>query len=155
MRRLEFISTIPAPLDEVWTFFSNPANLNKITPSEMNFRIITPLPERMYKGMMIGYKVSPLPGLRLTWLTEITQSEDGKLFIDEQRKGPYKIWHHEHHFRVVEDGVEMRDILTYDLPAGFIGRMVDVLLVYKRVQAIFAFREKQIKLLFPADKKVK
>jgi ligand-binding SRPBCC domain-containing protein len=155
MRRLEFISIIPAPLDEVWTFFSSPGNLNKITPSEMNFRIITPLPEKMYKGMMIGYKVSPLPGLRLTWLTEITQSEDEKLFIDEQRKGPYKIWHHEHHFKEVAEGVEMRDVLIYDLPAGFIGRIVDVLLVYKRVKAIFAFREKQIKLLFHADKNVK
>ncbi len=150
MRRLEFTTIIPSSIEVVWDFFSNPANLNKITPPEMNFRILTPLPEQMYEGMMIAYKVRPLKGMRLTWLTETTKSKDHELFIDEQRVGPYKIWHHEHHFRQMAEGVEMKDILVYDLPAGFIGRWMDDLLIYKQVTKIFLFREKQIVRLFPA-----
>lgn len=151
MRRLEFNSFIPSGIDEVWSFFSDPKNLSRITPTEMNFRIITPLPEIMYKGMMIGYKVSPIPGMRLTWLTEITQFQDRVFFIDEQRKGPYKIWHHEHHFRQNEGGVEMKDILIYDLSAGYIGDWIDSLFVKKKIKSIFEFREMQIRKIFPGE----
>ncbi len=151
MRRLEFLDIIPAPASEVWNFFSFPGNLGKITPVSMNFVIQTPLSGKMYPGMFIGYKVSPLPGMRISWVTEITHVSEGNYFVDEQRKGPYSIWHHEHHFCEVPGGIEMRDILSYRLPMGFLGKMIDTILVKKRVQAIFRFREQRIKELFPGN----
>ena len=99
--------------------------------------------------MFISYKVSPLPGMRVSWITEITHISEGKYFVDEQRKGPYGIWHHEHHFRQVPGGIEMRDILSYRLPMGFLGKIIDTILVKKRVKAIFSFREQKIRELFP------
>lgn len=150
MRRLEFTSFIPRPITEVWGFFSSPANLSRITPESMNFRINTQLPEKMYPGMLIGYRVSALRGMRINWLTEITCISEFTYFVDEQRLGPYKIWHHEHHFRQVEGGVEMHDILTYSVPMGWIGKLVDILVVHRKVRSIFSYREKRTAELFPA-----
>jgi ligand-binding SRPBCC domain-containing protein len=99
--------------------------------------------------MFITYKVSPLPGFRLNWVTEITQVKEKVFFIDEQRQGPYSIWHHEHHFKEVEGGVEMHDILYYKVPLGFLGRIADLVFVKNRVKQIFTYREKQILTLFP------
>lgn len=151
MRRLSFKTLIKATPEQVWEFFSSPANLSKITPPEMNFSIITPLPESMYPGMIIGYKVSPFPGWRVPWITEITQIEKGTYFVDEQRIGPYRIWHHEHHFKAVDGGVEMSDILIYVLPFGVLGRWLDRMLVSRRVGSIFQYRESRISELFPGS----
>ena len=149
MQRFEFIQFVPASLDVVWDFFSSPANLSKITPPAMGFVITSPLRSGMYPGMFITYKVSPLPGFRLNWVTEITQVNEKVFFIDEQRSGPYSIWHHEHHFKAVEGGVEMHDILYYKVPLGFLGKIADLLIVKNRVKQIFAYREMQILKLFP------
>jgi ligand-binding SRPBCC domain-containing protein len=148
MHRLEFKSVFSAPITDVWEFFSSPENLGKITPSSMDFRIVTPVPAKIHPGLLIGYKVSPFPGMRVRWLTEITYTEEYRYFIDEQRMGPNRIWHHEHHFREIRGGVEMRDVLTYVLPLGFIGRIFDNLLVRKRIKMIFDYREKKIRELF-------
>ena len=150
MNRLESTLIIPRQIAEVWDFFSSPANLEKITPPSMNFKILTPLPAKMYEGLLIGYKVSPFPFMRVGWVTEISRIRENEYFIDEQRKGPYSIWHHEHHFKVVETGVEMKDILYYSMPAGFLGQWIEKLLVARRVRQIFEFREKKVKVLFPA-----
>jgi len=149
MKQLEFTSFIPASIEDVWDFFSTPANLGKITPSSMNFEILTPVRKTIYPGMMIGYRVSPFPGMRVNWLTEITHISERNFFIDEQRVGPYKVWHHEHHFKKVNGGVEMSDILTYVIPLGAFGRMLDAVLIESRVRGIFAYREIIIKELFP------
>jgi len=151
MRQLTFSTFIKATPEEVWQFFSSPVNLSKITPPEMNFRILTPLPDSMYPGMMIGYHVSPFPGFRMYWLTEITQISEGRYFIDEQRSGPYRIWHHEHHFLASPGGVEMTDILTYSVPFGILGRLLDELLIGRRVDSIFRFRAQRIRELFPGS----
>jgi len=148
MRRLEFNTILSATIKDVWDFFSSPQNLGKITPPSMDFRIITPVPAIIHPGLFIGYKVSPFPGMRVKWLTEITHIEEYKFFIDEQRIGPYRIWHHEHHFREIPGGVEMRDILIYVLPLGFIGRIIDRLFVRKRINKIFKYREMKIRELF-------
>jgi len=132
----------------LWEFFSNPANLQKITPPAMNFQILTPVPPKVYAGLIIAYKVSPLPGLRAGWITEITQVEEGKMFVDEQREGPYRMWHHEHHFNDTGDGIEVIDIVTYALPMGFLGHWVHPILVKPRLKHIFAYREQQLALLF-------
>jgi len=150
MRRFEFTQFVPATLDVVWDFFSSPANLSKITPPEMGFIITSPLHPEMYPGMFIMYKVSPVAGIKLNWVTEITHIRHKQFFVDEQRRGPYSIWHHEHHFREVEGGVEMRDILHYQVPFGFLGALADLLFVRNKVKSIFSYREKRILQLFPS-----
>lgn len=149
MQRFEYIQFVPASLDIVWEFFSSPANLSKITPPEMGFIITSPGYLGMYPGMFITYKVSPALGIKLNWVTEITQIDNKKFFIDEQRRGPYRIWHHEHHFKEVEGGVEMHDILYYSAPLGFIGKLADLIFIRKKVEQIFVYREKRIEELFP------
>jgi ligand-binding SRPBCC domain-containing protein len=152
MQRFEYFQFVPASLDVVWDFFSSPANLSKITPPEMGFLITSPMQPEMYAGMFITYKVSPALGIKLDWVTEITEINHRKFFIDEQRKGPYNIWHHEHHFKEVDGGVEMHDILYYDVPFGFIGSIANLIFVRNKVKQIFAFREKRILELFPIAK---
>lgn len=148
MNRIEFKQFVPASPDIVWDFFSSPTNLSKITPPEMGFNITSPPQTEMYEGMFISYKVSPVLGIKLNWVTEITHINKGVFFIDEQRLGPYRIWHHEHHFRMVNGGVEMTDILSYHVPFGLLGWLADLMFVKKRVMQIFNYREKRIRELF-------
>ena len=152
MKCIEYSQFVPGNINEVWDFFSSPANLSKITPPEMGFIITSPLQSTMYPGMFITYKVSPALGIKLKWVTEITQVSDKKFFIDEQRSGPYSIWHHEHHFKEVNGGVEMHDILYYQAPFGFLGKLAELIFVNNKVKQIFNFREKRINELFPVKK---
>lgn len=142
---------IRASLDEAWGFFSNPRNLAKITPPELGFEVLTTdLSERIYAGMMIAYRVRPLFGLPMTWLSEITLVEDGVRFIDEQRVGPYAVWHHEHSFHDLGGGlIEMQDRATYVLPFAPLGDLAHPLLVKPQLERIFAYREKAVRVLFP------
>lgn len=148
--QFKFTQKLPLSLDEVWDFFSSPLNLEKITPDDMAFDVtsIIDTQQKMYAGMIITYKVSPLFGIKLNWMTEITQVEYKKYFIDEQRFGPFKFWHHQHHFAAIENGVEMTDILTYGLPFGFIGEAANAVLVKNKIKEIFEFREKKTTELF-------
>lgn len=148
MKRLTFEQFLPISLDQAWTFFSSPKNLNLITPPQMDFRILDPLPDQMYQGMLIRYKIKPMLRIPLDWVTEITVIKDHQFFIDEQRKGPYRIWHHEHHFKPVEGGVLMTDKLYYDIGMGFIGTLAGKLWVDKQVEGIFAFRKAKLQQLF-------
>jgi ligand-binding SRPBCC domain-containing protein len=142
---LIFKQRFPISLNEVWDFFSSPANLEQITPKDMTFEITSTHTSnlKMYPGMIITYNLSPFGGFKLNWMTEITQVSPGKYFIDEQRFGPYKFWHHQHHFEAIDGGVEMTDILTYGLPFGFIGRIAHEVYVRKKLEAIFEFRRKR------------
>ena len=136
-------------MERAWDFFSNPRNLAKITPPELDFTILTALPERVHPGMMIEYRVRPLLGIPARWLTEITHVEPGKSFVDEQRIGPYRIWHHEHRFRKLDDErTEVIDAVTYVLPFGFLGELFHPLLVKPQLEKIFAFRKMAVKELF-------
>ncbi len=148
MRNLRFTQTLPIPLEEAWAFFSDPANLEKITPDDMAFIVTSQVPDKVYEGLMITYKVSPLFGIKLNWCTEITHVKPGEFFVDEQRLGPFRIWHHEHHFKQVDGGVEMLDILTYHVGWGFIGAIADWMIVRNKVQQIFSHREKVLIQLF-------
>ena len=146
---LESTQTLPVSTDRAWDFFSDPRNLSKITPPELDFTVLTALPERIYAGMMIEYRVRPLLRIPARWLTEITHVEQGKFFVDEQRIGPYKIWHHEHHFRpLATDQMEIYDRVTYVLPFGPFGNLVHPFLVKPQLSKIFAFREKRVRELF-------
>lgn len=150
MHKLERVQRLPIDLKTAWDFFSSPGNLSRITPPSMGFNILSELKtEKMYPGIFIIYKVKPLMGFPITWVTEITEVSEGKYFIDEQRVGPYKIWHHEHHFREAERGVEMTDLLYYKLPFGFLGKAVHSLFVKRKVESIFDYRTEILKSLFP------
>lgn len=140
MYTLKRVQKLPISLDEAWKFFSSPANLQEITPEDMGFDIISEVPVEMYEGLFIHYKVSPLFGIKLDWTTEITHIRDREFFVDEQRVGPYSIWHHEHHFKEIEGGVEMMDIVSYQLPLGFLGKMMHPIMVKGRLNNIFDYR---------------
>lgn len=152
MHRLTSKQWLPIPLNEAWDFFSVPENLNKITPDEMSFEIISGAGERTYAGQLIRYKIRPMFNIPLNWVTEITQCEDQKYFIDEQRFGPYRFWHHQHHFEAHEGGTMMRDVLHYGLPGGTIGDLFGGPIVHPKVKGIFSFREEQLEKLFPGAK---
>lgn len=140
---------IPAGIDEVWDFISSPANLKKITPEHMGFNITSgELPEKMYPGMIITYKVSPLLGIKMNWVTEITHVVDKEYFVDEQRVGPYAIWHHEHKLQPIDGGVMMKDIITYKPPMGFLGNIANSLFIRKQLDGIFQYREKAVEKIF-------
>ncbi len=139
------IQVIPASIEEVWEFFSNPANLPQITPANLRFKVISAHHgEVIYSGQIIEYKVSPVLGIPLYWMTEITHYDKHKYFIDEQRFGPYSLWHHQHHFREVPGGVEMTDIVHYKLPFWFFGDIANTLFVKKQLEGIFEFRTRTV-----------
>lgn len=140
---------IPVTLEKAWDFFSNPKNLEAITIPGMRFRIISNHHgNHMYAGQVIEYRLQPLWGISMYWMTEITHVEQPYFFVDEQRFGPYRLWHHQHHFKAVEGGVEMTDIIHYKLPYWFLGNIANRLLVRKKLDDIFDFRYKKIKELF-------
>ena len=114
----------------------------------MGFIVKSEVPQKMYEGLMIAYTVKPLAGIPMNWVTEIKTVKDLQFFVDEQRVGPYKVWHHEHHFKAVEGGVEMTDIVTYVLPFGLLGRLVHPWLVRPKLEQIFAYRFKKVETLF-------
>ena len=141
---------VPATIEEIWDFISSPKNLKEITPERMGFDITSPnLPEKMYPGMIISYKVRPLLGIPMTWVTEITHVVEKKYFVDEQRVGPYAMWHHQHFIEPHENGVMMTDIVSYKPPMGFLGSIANAVLIKKQLEGIFAYREKALKKRFP------
>ncbi|MFT4754053.1 MAG: ligand-binding SRPBCC domain-containing protein [Salibacteraceae bacterium] len=130
-----------ATLDEVWDFISAPQNLKEITPDYMGFDITSSdLPKKMHPGMIISYSVKPLLGIPTQWVTEITQVEPKKFFVDEQRVGPYQMWHHQHHIEEKDGGVLMSDIVSYQPPFGFIGSIANVLVIKSKLREIFDYR---------------
>jgi ligand-binding SRPBCC domain-containing protein len=132
---------INSTAEKVWEFISSPKNLKHITPEYMGFDITTKdLPEKMYAGMMISYMVSPLAGIKMKWITEITHLSEMKYFVDEQRVGPYKMWHHQHHIEVIEGGVLMTDIIDYQPPFGFLGSIANSLIIKSQLDEIFNYR---------------
>lgn len=143
MSHFQIIQTqkIPASLEAVWDFISSPENLKKITPEYMGFNITSKSGEgKMYPGMIIAYKVSPILNLPLTWVTEITHVKELEFFVDEQRIGPYKIWHHQHKISAIDHGVLMTDIVTYQPPFGILGNIANSLFIKKQLKEIFDFR---------------
>ena len=132
---------LPISISEAWSFFSSPENLAKITPPEMKFKITSGAPKNAYTGQIISYKINVLKNVRINWVTEITCVEFEKYFIDEQRFGPYKMWHHEHFFEKIDtDGCKMIDVVTYKLPLGFLGKIGHKIFIIKQLQKIFEFR---------------
>ncbi len=143
---------VPATVDEVWDFICSPSNLKKITPAHMAFEMLNSgSGQKMYPGMIIRYRVRPLLGIPLTWVSEITQVVEKRMFIDEQRVGPYAMWHHQHLIEPVEQGVLMTDIVSYKPPLGILGTLANTLFIKKQLERIFSYRQRKLAELFPGD----
>ena len=140
---------IRSDIDTCWQFFSKPSNLKKITPKYMGFDVVSGGEGDMYEGQVIQYEVSPLLGVKQTWLTEITHVKKNSFFVDEQRIGPYKLWHHQHIFIPKSDGtILMKDIVTYVLPTIPFSKLAHKLLVKKKLEEIFSYRFKKVETIF-------
>jgi ligand-binding SRPBCC domain-containing protein len=142
---IKTVQKIPVSLEQAWNFFSNPANLQAITPTNMGFKVISRYHGgSMYAGQLIEYKIKPVLNFPIYWMTEITQVKHNEYFIDEQRFGPYSLWHHQHHFIAIQGGVEMTDIIHYKKPLGFLGRIANFLFVEGKLSTIFEYRQKKV-----------
>lgn len=139
LHTLERTQLLPTDLETAWAFFSDPRNLPRITPPWLGFSVVSPLPERMHAGMIARYTVQPFPLTTVTWITEITHVAEPHFFVDEQRFGPYRFWHHQHHFRETTGGIEMRDLVSYIIPFGPVGHLASPL-VRRKLRDIFDFR---------------
>jgi ligand-binding SRPBCC domain-containing protein len=140
---------LPASISEVWSFISSPGNLKEITPESMGFIVTSNnSSDKMYPGMIITYKVSPVPGIRLNWMTEIKNIKEYEFFVDEQRIGPYSMWHHQHKIEPFDGGVLMTDIVTYQPPFGFIGALANSLVIKNLLQQIFDYRSSALEKRF-------
>lgn len=142
---------LPLSLTEAWNFFTVPTNLDKITPKEMQFDITNDPPDKTYSGQIITYKIGALPFIKSNWITEITHFEEQKFFVDEQRFGPFAMWHHEHHFKKISDNkVKMTDIVSFKLPFGIFGEIVAGFFVRNKVKFIFKNRYHILEKTFPS-----
>lgn len=139
---------LPITIEQAWDFLSNPRNLKTITPDYMSFDILSLLDKPMYSGQIIQYIVTPLLGIKTKWVTEITHVKDKEYFVDEQRFGPYALWHHKHFIKEIKGGVEMEDIIDYKVPLGILGQLVHPILVKPKLEEIFNYRQKKLIELF-------
>lgn len=142
--------TLNLSLSEAWTFFSNPRNLSLLTPPSLGLELDTEPPQEMHPGMILEYRIRPLLGIPMRWVTEITHVVPLRLFVDEQRFGPYRFWHHQHLFRETPGGLEMEDIVHYALPFGPLGRVANALVTAGQVNRIFEFRRLFLERTFGA-----
>ncbi|GAB5563778.1 MAG: SRPBCC family protein [Winogradskyella sp.] len=139
---------LPISVDEAWKFLSSPKNLKTITPDYMGFNILSGADRPMYPGQIIQYIVTPVLGIKTKWVTEITHVKDKKYFVDEQRFGPYALWHHKHFINEIDGGVEMEDIIDYKVPFGLLGQLVHPIIVKPKLEEIFNYRTKKLEELF-------
>ncbi|AOW20384.1 SRPBCC family protein [Urechidicola croceus] len=146
--RLSSKQNLPITVDEAWSFLSSPKNLKTITPDYMSFDIISGGEKPMFAGQIIQYIVTPILGIKTNWVTEITHVVDKKYFVDEQRFGPYSLWHHKHFIKKIEGGVEMEDIIDYKIPMGFLGRLMHPILIKPKLTEIFNYRTEKLKELY-------
>ncbi len=139
---------LPISKAEAWKFLSDPKNLKVITPDYMGFHILSGADKPMFAGQIIQYIVTPVLGIKTKWVTEITHVKDQDYFVDEQRFGPYALWHHKHFIKEIEGGVEMEDIIDYKVPFGWLGQLIHPILVKPKLNEIFTYRRKKLVELF-------
>jgi ligand-binding SRPBCC domain-containing protein len=139
---------LPISVEKAWEFLSSPANLKTITPDYMGFHILSGATKPMFPGQIIQYIVTPILGIKTKWVTEITHVKDKEYFVDEQRFGPYALWHHKHFINEIEGGIEMEDIIDYKLPMGILGQMVHPFIVKPKLEEIFRYRTEKLEELF-------
>jgi ligand-binding SRPBCC domain-containing protein len=145
LKRVQILRT---DLSTAWDYFSSPLNLAEITPDWLNFKIVSDVPEKMYEGLIVQYNVHPFFGIPIGWVTEITHAKEPHYFVDEQRIGPYRLWHHQHHFKETDDGIEMTDIVHWVLPFEPFSYIPLGGTVAKKLDEIFAYRREKLDILF-------
>ena len=145
---LRSVQKLPISQQKAWEFLSDPKNLKVITPDYMGFEILSGADRPMFSGQIIQYIVTPVAGVKTKWVTEITHVKEGEYFVDEQRFGPYALWHHKHFIKSIPGGVEMEDIIDYKLPFGFIGQLTHPVLVKPKLKEIFDYRRNKLIELF-------
>ena len=148
VNKLFYSQKLPISLDEAWDFLSSPNNLKLITPESMNFKIIDWDKKKAYPGQIIQYTVSPVLGIKIKWVTEITQVIRNNYFIDEQRFGPYSFWHHKHFIKEIDNGILMDDVIHYKIPFGLIGKILNKIYVKNKLDKIFKYRENKLNEIF-------
>jgi len=147
--QLKRVQCLPLPLNECWSFFSSPRNLSQIIPRDMDFTIVSEnLASEMFAGQIIRYRLRPLLGIPFFWVTEITHVEQQVYFVDEQRSGPYKLWHHAHFFKAVPGGTEMTDLVHYKIPFWLLGNLAHSLFIRKKLGNIFDYRREVLQHKF-------
>ena len=146
--RLSRCQHLPVSIHHAWAFFADPRNLARITPGWLRFRLTAPPDGPMHPGMIFTYRLTPIWRLPCRWVSEITHVNAPHLFVDEQRLGPYRLWHHLHRFEAAVGGVTMRDVVHYALPYGPLGRLLHQALVEKRLRTIFDFRRDRLTDIF-------
>ncbi|WP_299390588.1 SRPBCC family protein [uncultured Gelidibacter sp.] len=139
---------LPISMETAWDFLSDPKNLKTITPDYMGFNILSGADRPMFAGQIIQYIVTPVMGIKTKWVTEITHSVKNDYFVDEQRYGPYAMWHHKHFIKPIDGGVEMEDIIDYKLPFGILGQLVHPIIVKPKLEEIFKYRTQKLEALF-------
>ncbi|WP_179320354.1 SRPBCC family protein [Winogradskyella helgolandensis] len=139
---------LPISVEQAWEFLSSPANLKTITPDYMGFHILSGADRPMFSGQIIQYIVTPVLGIKTKWVTEITHVKDHEYFVDEQRFGPYALWHHKHFIKEIEGGVEMEDIIDYKVPMGILGQLAHPFIVKPKLEEIFNYRTQKLEELF-------
>ena len=145
---LEAQTVVQTPIEKAWEYFSNPSNLAEITPEYMGFNITSKIPKKMFAGQIISYIVRPILSLKTNWVTEIKHVDAPNFFVDEQRYGPYSMWHHEHHFIKNGNQTQMIDRVSFKIPLGILGHLAYPILVKPQLKKIFQYREKKLKNLF-------
>lgn len=140
--------TLPVSLEKAWQFFSSPFNLPSIIPPWLKLTVTNGVSDQMFPGMIIRYRVTPLLSVSVTWISEITHMDPMHYFVDEQRFGPYRFWHHHHHFQPAKGGIEMTDTVHYSMKYGPLGGLMHAFLIRKRLEAIFDFRQRTLTHLF-------
>ncbi|QQX76565.1 MULTISPECIES: SRPBCC family protein [Aequorivita] len=145
---LQAKQNLPISKEEAWRFLSDPKNLKIITPDYMGFNIQSGADRPMFAGQIIEYLVTPILGIKTKWVTEITHVVDKEYFVDEQRFGPYALWHHKHFIKEIDGGIEMEDLLHYKLPFGFLGQLAHPFLVKPKLDEIFEYRKNKLVELF-------
>lgn len=146
--RLETVQKLPISQKEAWDFLSDPKNLKRITPDYMGFEILSGAADKMYAGQIIQYLVTPVMNIPTKWVTEITHVDEGNYFVDEQRFGPYSLWHHKHFLKPIPNGIEMVDIIDYKIPLGILGQLVHPILVAPKLKEIFEYRKQALIKLY-------
>ena len=153
MPTIEQTQLLPISLDQAWSFLSDPQNLPIITPPELGFQIASNVPSEMYEGLVITYRITPVLGIPMTWVSEIAHMRAPYYFVDRQLCGPYRYWYHEHELREVDGGVEMSDRINFGLPFGPLGQVAYLLFVKRQLDHIFSYRRKVLEERFTASMK--
>ncbi|GLB51837.1 hypothetical protein NBRC110019_08760 [Neptunitalea chrysea] len=148
MYQLKSVQGLPISLEEAWEFLCAPENLKTITPDYMGFNILSGTEDKMFQGQIIQYIVTPVANIKTKWVTEITHVQDKEYFVDEQRFGPYQLWHHKHFLEVTDGGIIMRDVVDYKLPGGILGQMAHPIMVLPKLKEIFHYRADKLASIF-------